>query len=183
MNTKTAHAHIWAKVREFDGDAVLYAFRFDNGRTKFGKSTNIMSRCGDHLAHGITGCTGVTVVRVHPQALNAAEYMMLQHVAARLKRLASEVFVSSDSEASDERLIREAVQACAIGAPTAPVSKHEAWRITHDAEVERQRTLTDEQKREYLANIKRYAPKPAPTPAPKRTLMRMLFDLISGPKP
>lgn len=176
MNTKTAHAHIWAKVREFDGDAVLYAFRFDNGRTKFGKSTNIMSRCGDHLAHGITGCTGVTVVRIHPPALDAAEDMMLQHVGARLKRLASEVFVSSDSEATDERLIREAIQACAIGAPTAPVSKHDAWRIAHDAEIDRlraegklpkpttreqreaaaaaRRAAVEEQKRAYLDSIK-----------------------------
>jgi hypothetical protein len=109
METKKAHAHIWSKVSQFDRQAVLYAFRFDNGKTKFGKSTNIMSRTGDHLAHGITGCVSVTVVRVEANAIDALEQLMLEHVATKHKRLANEVFVSSANESEDERMIRHAI--------------------------------------------------------------------------
>jgi len=109
MDTKQAHAHIWAKVRPFDGQSVLYAFRFDNGRSKFGKSTNILSRTNDYLVHGITGCVGVTVVRVAPEKLDAAERDMLEHVKSRYFQFTSEVFASSPGEAHDEQLIREAI--------------------------------------------------------------------------
>jgi hypothetical protein len=124
MNTKQAHAGIWGKVREFDGEAVLYAFRFCNGRTKFGKSANICSRAGDHLANGVTGCTGVTIVRVALEKLHAAERAMLDHVAKTYEQHASEVFASSDSEATDERLIREAIGEAATGeAPTVAIAR------------------------------------------------------------
>ncbi|CAE6697895.1 hypothetical protein R75465_00333 [Paraburkholderia aspalathi] len=173
MNTKKAHAPIWEKVREFDGEAVLYCFRFDNGRSKFGKSTNILARTGDHLAHGITGCIGVSLVRVEPEKLDAAEQMMLRYVASKYQRLATEVFVSSPSEADDARLICEAI---GVSFAIAPVSKHDAWRIAHDAEIDRlraegklakpttleqreaaaamRRAALEKQKRAYLDSIK-----------------------------
>jgi hypothetical protein len=173
MGTKKAHAHIWSKVSQFDRQAVLYAFRFDNGKTKFGKSMNIMSRTGDHLAHGITGCVGVTVVRVEAHAIDALEQLMLEHVATKHKRLANEVFVSSQSEAEDERMIRHATGG---GLPRPAPSQEATWREQHDAEIDRLRaegklqvrpkrsrehrlseatsgTLTDEQKRAYLGSI------------------------------
>lgn len=177
MNTQQAHAHIWERARQYaKGDAVLYAFRFENGRTKFGKSTNIMSRTGDHLAHGITGCTGVTIVRVNLSALDNLESLVLAYVAQRYEQHASEVFASSPSEAHDHQLIMSAIGGNAIGEPSEPLSETAAWRRQHDAEIDRQRAanpppprvrirsqhpltragtgmLSREQKAEYLSTI------------------------------
>lgn len=62
------------------------------------------------MAHGITGCTGVTVVVVASEKLDEAERSMLLHVASKYEQHASEVFASSSSQADDEQMIREAIE-------------------------------------------------------------------------
>jgi hypothetical protein len=110
MNTHEAHAHIRAEIAKFGKESVLYDFRFDNGKTKFGKSTNLTARAESYLVHGITGCTAVTAVRVPADILATAEAALMRLVrSAKYKRYANEVFDSSPSERHDSALIHRAI--------------------------------------------------------------------------
>jgi hypothetical protein len=108
--TRTNHASIWKAVRAFDRVPVLYAFRFDNGKTKFGLTTNIVSRADAHLAHGITGCTGVTVVTCDKHLLREAEARLLELLAEHFEQQATEVFASSDGEETDGLFIEAVIK-------------------------------------------------------------------------
>lgn len=101
-----------AKARKFDGKYAIYAFRFKNGITKVGMSSDIVSRTRKHLANGITGCEHVEIVECDDEKhMRAAEKMAHLLWAAATKQTDRETFETVGQPLEDlSRLQRSMAQ-------------------------------------------------------------------------
>ncbi|WP_321935359.1 hypothetical protein [Paraburkholderia sp. J8-2] len=90
------------QVEEHEGLPVIYCFRFDNGRSKVGLTTNIRSRARDYHKHGINECNGVGIVACQTRAqMRKAEKMALEIFAWDAIRYGRETFESKSHPVFD----------------------------------------------------------------------------------
>jgi hypothetical protein len=100
------------QVEEHEELPVIYCFRFDNGRSKVGLTTNMRSRARDYHKHGINGCKGVGIVACESRAqMRRAEKLALEVFADDAIQYGRETFQSISDPVFDLAKLVWAVEA------------------------------------------------------------------------
>jgi hypothetical protein len=135
--TRDNHAGFYAQARTFGRAAVIYAFFFEGGVVKVGKSTNLEARARDYILHGVNGLDGFVAVRCKEEFLDAAEDMAHAIFAGLYEQGRGTETFRSDADGHDgeryQELLKQSVRRCGAALDTDRLAELEARCAALDA--------------------------------------------------